>query len=433
MARHTLSFATSGNLQNTRARWAKPIEAAWPGPESPTIRSVGLEALVGELLERGAAEASGGPTAALLVFGPGEQPRTIDRVVEALSGANVAALCLMDDPAPWRPFQRHGILFEAWDAPPGVLAAMLYALCERQSSVELMAREVLLAQRCQGGIRTEIDRIHEELHLAASIQREFTSAPLPRVEGLEFGVLFRPVNFVSGDIYNVRTLGEGRAAFFLADAVGHGVPAALLTMVLTSSLTTTEHDGNALRILEPREVLERLNTRLCQSCLGSGRFATALYGVVEAQPGRAPVVKLAGAGHPWPLVVSKNGLTEVHTEGPLLGVFADAEFTQTQVELHPGETLLLYTDGFESIFPERPEGTPQEGQERLIGREYLCDVSRLVGAAEHGDLTSALHQIELLLDEQSGSLHQSDDVTALAIAPVAGGVSATNTPMSKAA
>jgi serine phosphatase RsbU (regulator of sigma subunit) len=293
---------------------------------------------------------------------------------------------------------------------------MLYALCERQSSVELLASEVVLAQRCQGGIRSEMDRIHEELHLAAAIQRDFTSAPLPKVDGLEFGVLFRPVNFVSGDIYNVRPLGDGCAAFFLADAVGHGVPAALLTMVLTSSLTTTEHEGGAVRILEPREVLERLNARLCQSCLGSGRFATALYGVIDS---RTRKVRVAGAGHPWPLVISKSGATELAAEGPLLGVFPDGEFTQAEATLTPGQTLLLYTDGFEALFPR--ETLPRSADRpRWSGREYINSMSRLVGAAEEGGLTGALQQIGLLLDEQSGSLHQSDDITALAIAPMGG-------------
>jgi sigma-B regulation protein RsbU (phosphoserine phosphatase) len=414
MARHTIVFATSENISAARTRWAKPVEAAWPGPEAPTFRPAAIDPLILGKGEGGPGTPLQPPAAALLVFGPGEPARIVDRVTEALGIANVPAVCLMQDPAPWRPFQRHGVIFESWDADPGKIAAMLYALAERQSGVELLAREVMLAQRCSGGIRTEMDRIHEELHLAASIQREFTSAPLPKIPGLEFGVLFRPVNFVSGDIYNVRSLGEGCAAFFLADAVGHGVPAALLTMVLTSSLITTENDGRGPRILEPREVLARLNARLCQSCMGSGRFATALYGVIDA---KSRTVRLAGAGHPWPLLVSRSGAAEVHAEGPLLGVFPDAEFTQAQVTLEQGQTLLLYTDGFEAVFPARAEPAPGDEAGVWTGREYLCDMSRLM-AADGGDLSSALRQIEHLLDEQSGSLHQSDDITALAIAPV---------------
>src|SRR4051812_416045 len=415
MDRHTICFATSGNLTGSRARWGKPLEMAWPSPDQLELVSLGLDPLLAALFAKSAGQPGQRVTAALIVLGPSEPSRDIDRLIEALGAASVPAIFLMQDPSAWRPFQRHGVLFESLETDPVILAAMLYALAERQSAIELLSREVVLSHRCQGGIRSEMDRIHEELHLAAAIQREFTSAPLPKIEGLEFGVLFRPVNFVSGDIYNVRPLGDGKAAFFLADAVGHGVPAALLTMVLTSSLITTEATPNAgLRVLDPSEVLSRLNDRLCRSCLGSGRFATALYGVIDS---RTREVKVAGAGHPWPLVVTKKGAREVRTEGPLLGVFPGADFTQATVALGDDETLLLYTDGFEAIFPARAVAEAPDNPDQWQGREYLGDISRLVGAAREGDLTHVLGQLEALLDEQSGSLHQADDVTALAISP----------------
>jgi phosphoserine phosphatase RsbU/P len=398
MARHVLCFATSGNVTGTRARWVQPLEAAWPG-EVPEVRALGLDALVVELA--GAAASRPWFGAALVVFGPHETARSIDRVVEAMNAANLPGVCLVQDPSQWRAFQRHGLIFEGYNADPLVVASMLFALCERQSIIESLSREIAITHRCQGGMRSEMDRLYEELHLAAAVQREFTSAPLPRVEGLEFGVLFRPVNFVSGDIYNVRSLGDGKAAFFMADAVGHGVPAALLTMVLTSSLNTTE----GARVLEPAEVLRQLNERLCSSCLGSGRFATALYGVVDGKRGE---VKVAGAGHPYPVRVSRAGAMEVQTEGPLLGVFPGADFTQAEFELDPSDTLLLYTDGFEAMFPERDDA-PEWG-----GRTYLRELTRMVGGER--DLTHCLAELEGLLDEQSGSLHQADDVTAVVIA-----------------
>ncbi|HYE62673.1 MAG TPA: PP2C family protein-serine/threonine phosphatase [Phycisphaerales bacterium] len=397
MGRHAVCFATSGNTAGARQRWVAPVEAAWPG-EAPDFRAVGSDALV-DMLEKNGNTAGFG--CVLAVFGPSESARTIDRFFEALGAAHLPGICLVPDPAVWRSFQRHGIIFDSHDADPRALASMLYALCERQGAVDALAREVAIAQRCQGGIRSQMDRIHEELHLAAAVQREFTSAPLPRVDGLEFGVLFRPVNFVSGDIYNVRSLGDGMAAFFMADAVGHGVPAALLTMVLTSSLNTTE----AGKVLEPAEVLRQLNERLCASCLGSGRFATALYGVVNGHTGE---VRVAGAGHPWPVRVSRSGAMEVKTEGPLLGVFPGAEFTQARFELGEGDTLLLYTDGFEAMFPER-----DEEEVEWAGRTYLRELTRLIGGDR--DLNQCVAELDGLLDEQSGSLHQADDITALVI------------------
>src|SRR5262245_54966738 len=213
MRRHAITYATSANIAAARLRWVKALETAWPVAGAVEFRATGLDQLVATMESK--PPAIGSPACALVVFGPGETNATIDRTVEALLNANIGAVCLMDNPDTWRPFQRQGIIFDGSDAAPEIVAAMLYALAERQPAVDVLAREIVLVQRCQGGIRQEMDRIHEELHLAAAIQREFTSAALPQVDGLDLGVVFRPVNFVSGDIYNVRPLGPGRAAFFV--------------------------------------------------------------------------------------------------------------------------------------------------------------------------------------------------------------------------
>jgi len=407
-----LLCAGSGNALRCRPTWTRPIQAAWPAPAPPAVRCVPVATLLAILeSERGPA-APDRPSACLLLFDRHDPAALIDRAVEAVISSGLPALCLLEDPAAWRAVQRRGILFEAWDAEPAMLAAMLYALGEHQQTVEDLSREISIAHRCQRGIRTEIERLHEELHLAASLQREFTSAPLPEVEGLDFAVLFRPVSFVSGDVYNVQPLGDGRAAFFLADAVGHGVPAALLTMVLTNSLAMWEPgEGGLPRALEPADVLTRLNRRLCDSCLGSGRFATAVYGVIDARTRR---VTIAGAGHPSPVVLSTTACREVETEGPLLGVFPDAAFTQVSLTLGSRDTLLLVTDGFETAFPH-----PARARPSAVKRSYLEPISRLVTPDGRPSLRTVLAELGDLLDEQAGSLHTPDDVTALAIAPTA--------------
>lgn len=408
MASHTIVFCFGGSADPSRVRWVDPVRELWPGPDRPDVLTFPLSTVI-EKLENGTPDFNAG--AFLVIFGPDEKPATIDRAVESLHARNLPALCLLRDADAWKRFQRQGVMFEGYDISPAIIAAMLFTLAERQSAVEILAKEVYVAQRCQGGIRMEMDRLHEELHMAAAVQREFLPASLPRVSGLDIGVVFRPVNYVSGDIYNVEQLDETHVGFFIADAVGHGVPAALLTMILSHSLATTEITSSGRRVIEPADVLRRLNARLCDhSRPGTGRFATAVYGVIDTARG---TVTLAGAGHPPPMLVGPGGARMIETDGPLLGIFPDGEFSQAQVQLHPGETLLVYTDGLECAFPSR-DATRFEL--RKASKRYLDHLTRLAASNPTLSLTTMMNELTALLDEQAGSLHQADDVTALAIA-----------------
>ncbi len=328
--------------------------------------------------------------------------------MEALHRAGIGALFLTEASAAWRAMQRDGMLFHDRSLPVGVAAAMLYALCERQPYVRGMQREVALANRCQNGLRGEMDRLHEEMQLAASIQREYMNQALPLIPELELGVLFRPMSFVSGDIYSVQRLSERYACFFVADAVGHGVPAALLTMVLTNSLTTIEPRCNGPVVpLAPMEVLARLNRKMCDDRPSPSRFATAVYGVIDLEKQE---VTVAGAGHPSPVLLSPEGFEELSTEGPLLGVFGEAEFTQRSATISHRDRLLVYTDGLDVAFSDEKERIASGRSMRHADR-----LAELYNRVRDGELTHLMEEMAVLLDRQAGSLHREDDITVLAI------------------
>lgn len=403
MREHTVHFVSSGSMPNGRQRWLEPLLAAWPDAQRPAVCALSVP----ELCERLAVGSGGAPTTVLAVLGPEESNRSIDALQESLLSSNSSGVFLVRDPEPFRAFQRHGVIFEGYDADPATLAGMLFGLAERQEAVDVLAREVALSQRCHGGIRNEMDKIHDELHLAAAVQREFTNMPLPTVPGLDIGVLFRPLSFVSGDVYWVRALDEHRLAVLIADAVGHGVPAALLTMVLTSSLVTHETVGGVTRILEPSEVLARLNRRLCESCLSGGRFVTGVYAVIDASSGS---VTLAGAGHPHPVVLGPSGNARaISTEGPLLGVFGEAEFDQSTFTLASGESLVLYTDGLEAALHHDAQSRRADAEVCVAQLSAIRDQAPVPHA---GGFVQSLHE---LLDMTASSLSRADDVTALCI------------------
>ena len=160
----------------------------------------------------------------------------------------------------------------------------------------------------------------------------------------------------------MRGVSPSRVAFFVADAVGHGVPAALLARVLTSSLLSAAAASGTAEGHSPARVLARLNERLCASCLGTGRFATAVYGVIDAETRK---VTVAGAGHPLPILLSGGDSSEIETAGPLLGVFDDAEFDQREVSLADDDMLMLYTDGLDAAFPLEASGAQRAVLNRL--------------------------------------------------------------------
>jgi sigma-B regulation protein RsbU (phosphoserine phosphatase) len=201
-------------------------------------------------------------------------------------------------------------------------------------------------------------------------------------------------------------LDEDHIGVFLADVAGHGVPAALMTMVICRSLVTKETDAHDYRLVPPAEVLERLNLDLRRRNKHI-RFATAVYALVDC---RRRVMTLAGAGHPPPLLLRAGApARELATDGGLLGVFEDESYEQIEVPLECGDRVLFYSDGFEQAFPHRASNAYER---KMPTDRYREEFQRLESCRTATEMVSC---IEERLDDQRGSLHQIDDLTLLCL------------------
>jgi sigma-B regulation protein RsbU (phosphoserine phosphatase) len=117
--------------------------------------------------------------------------------------------------------------------------------------------------------------------------------------------------------------------------------------------------GQQYRLLPPDEVLRRLNRDLIEQELPENPFITMVYALLNHREG---TLSFARAGHPYPLYVPTRGPVELwKQEGLLLGV-VDAQFPALTYRLHPGDKVLLYSDGIDSA---RLEGQA-EGVRSLI-------------------------------------------------------------------
>ncbi len=274
------------------------------------------------------------------------------------------------------------------------------ALENTTQELQALRNEVNALRRRDETLNFYMHRLDEEMRLAARLQQDFLPKSLPQIGPIHFHSLFRPAGYVSGDIYDVMRLDENHLGFFIADAVGHGMPAALLTMFIKRALVTKEINADGYRLLPPAEAMSRLNEALVEQDLSQGTFATALYGIINIQ---TLSITFARGGHPNPLVLRHGGtVEEVASDGPLLGIFSDGEFTHGVAQLSPGDRLFLYSDGIEVAFTTPEAMDTNQWRVELAARQSLRVEEMLTDFSNH-------------LDNEVGSLAPKDDLTIIVL------------------
>ena len=282
----------------------------------------------------------------------------------------------------------------AGPAPEDVIDALNLQISE-------LKQEINLLRRRDETLHFNISRIDEELRLAARLQQDFLPKSIPQIGRVNVHTLFRPAGYVSGDLYDVMRLDETHMGFYMADAVGHGMPAALLTMFIKNALLTKEiFATGGYRLLAPEETLARLNAALCGQQLSAATFATACYGTIDAS---TLTVRFARAGHPHPLLLKPDGtMLPIDSDGGLLGICEEEIYSPATVQLEPGDRLIIHSDGVEVAFAgEGPVDTHQWQREIFALRDRPA-ADLIAGFCEQMDATA-------------GSLTPRDDLTMIVI------------------
>ena len=343
--------------------------------------------------------------AAIVLIDEDEAPVELRRIISRLSFDAVVTTVRIGGPP------RSDALVLPEDVDPSSILTCLRTIVHRQIEIDRLQSELSTTARIAAGVQEEISRVDEELQMAAMVQREFLPRELPAIGGTRLAAMWRPASYVSGDIYDISRLDEDHIGLFVADAVGHGVPAALMTMVICRSLPTREvaTDGYH-RIIPPGEALARLNRFMVSRQGRSARFATAVYVVYNA---RNRTARIASAGHPavMHLAAAEVGgdMREIPSTGGLLGIFDDERYGETEVVLAPGEGLVLHSDGFEQAFPH---DLANHTQRRMPNEHYREVIRNLTDQAEPDKMISG---VRALLDTHGGSLHQPDDLTMICL------------------
>ena len=263
---------------------------------------------------------------------------------------------------------------------------------------QLLAERERLHAELQRKVR-ELEETSEllrrDLERAEVIQRALLPRSPPAMEGYCIQAFYRPGRHVGGDLYDVIRLGERHLVFYLADAAGHGVTSAMLSVLFKQSLVLV--DPATGLALPPAAVLEAVNRSLCQAHAAPGLFLTAVLGLLDTSDAS---LTLASAGHP-PVLHAREGRETrlIRRTGPALGLAPDAQFRQEHLQLAAGDRILLYTDGL------IPSGTQQE----------LERVERVLSKPR-----SSAHEAMAQLHDGAAAGADRDDVTMLLIDAHAG-------------
>jgi len=175
-----------------------------------------------------------------------------------------------------------------------------------------------------------------ELTLAARVQQRLLPAHAPQIPGYDcYGITVASLK-VGGDFHDWIELPGGNWGIAVGDVAGKGVPAAILMASVRAALRAQAEHVYALD-----HILDRVNNSLTAETEPS-EFVTLFYGVLDSTAHR---LTYSNAGHEPPILVRGGQVTRLRTGGPLLGVSLQAKYAYDGVELQPGDTLLIYSDG----------------------------------------------------------------------------------------
>jgi sigma-B regulation protein RsbU (phosphoserine phosphatase) len=195
-----------------------------------------------------------------------------------------------------------------------------------------------------------------------------------RLNAWELFYEYIPAGALGGDYCDIVHPENGELFLFFGDAMGKGIAASMIVARLHALFRTLM--GLDLPLVE---MLERANRIFCECVLSSGYYATLVCG--KANPSGA--FEVVNAGHLPPLHLSSNGTERILAKGLPLGLFYANKYEGSKIQINPGETLLLYTDGI-------TEARDESGVE--YGHERLANIATVQKHLEPKELVRACHE-----------------------------------------
>ena len=251
------------------------------------------------------------------------------------------------------------------------LQGMFWDITEKIHIEEKVRRTTADLARSREDLRQKNALMEENLRTAREIQlamlpQQYPIFPpdgKPEASAFQFLHRYLPAESVSGDFFTVTQISATEAGVLICDVTGHGTRAALVTAMIRAIAEELKPLAR-----DPANFLRKLNFDLCSILknTGSPMLTTAFYAVADYATG---TLRFANAGHPKPLLLRRtvNTVTPLMNSSgksqPALGLFEDPVYSTSEIQIQPGDFLMLFTDG---LFEVQGQHEELYSQERLI-------------------------------------------------------------------
>lgn len=213
--------------------------------------------------------------------------------------------------------------------------------------------------------------ITDELETARELQLALIPQDLPHLPGYRFATRYLPAERVSGDYYDVFPVDDEHVGILLADASGHGIPAAFVVSMAKMWFASHATKGE----LSTAAIMRLANADLEKS-IRTFHYLTAVYIILHVPSGRITYTR---ASHPPPIVARRSSreLEHLDTEGLFLAMMEEGEYGEKQSALKSGDRVVLYTDGIIEALDVRGQQYGRKAFDRCVRRHADEDIEQM--------------------------------------------------------
>ncbi len=241
-------------------------------------------------------------------------------------------------------------------------------------------------------------RIRTELALARQIQQNLLPRPPERWERYRIAAAAEPCFEVGGDFYDFLPISTSTLGVVIADVSGKGISSALVMSTMQATLRAL-----LVGVHSFERLLERMNV-VIRDYTGGRMFVTLFLALLDSESNKLHYIN---AGHNPPVLVRTDGGFEQLAEGgTVLGLLSQVRYVRSQAEMHPGDVLVLYTDGLVEA---------SNAADEMVGIEGLVKAVRSCNS--NGSPKDILERIMSEVREFCGGEPQADDQTLVVLSP----------------